>query len=104
MRDLADRRGEHRRDAGVHRVAALLQDADAGGDRVVPSGGDDAVRPEDLGSHRVGARVAARAGSCDTLLRADGHASPPMTAAAIRQPRGAMRNLIAADCIECWDS
>ena len=60
MRDLADRRREHRRDAGVHRVAALLQDANAGGDRVVPSGRDDAVRPEDLRPHRLDARARGR--------------------------------------------
>ncbi len=72
MRNLADRRREHRGDAGVHRVAALLQDANAGGDRVVSSGRDDAVRAENLRPHRVRARArdAGRLGR--TLLSADG--------------------------------
>ena len=52
VRDLDDRRREDRRDARVDGVAALLEDAHAGFDRVVPSRGDDPVRPEDLGPHR----------------------------------------------------
>ena len=33
------------------RLATLLHDADAGGDRVVPSRGDNAVRAQNLGPH-----------------------------------------------------
>ncbi len=60
MRDLADRRREHRGDPRVDRVAALLKYLDAGGDRIVTPGGDDAVRAADLRTHRLAVRRDAR--------------------------------------------
>ena len=53
MRNLHDRGGEHRGYAGVDGVAALFQDARAGGNRVVPAGGDDPALAEDFGAHRL---------------------------------------------------
>jgi hypothetical protein len=53
VRDLADARGEDAGDAGVHRVAAQLQHANARRDGVVPSRRDNPVRAENLRAHRV---------------------------------------------------
>ena len=54
--DFADRRGEHRGDAGIHGVAPLLHHADPGGDGIVPSGGHDAIRAEDFRPERLDRR------------------------------------------------
>ena len=55
MRNLADRCGEHRGNARVHRVPALLEYANTRGDGIVTSGGDDPAGAEDFGPQRIDA-------------------------------------------------
>jgi hypothetical protein len=74
--DLAHGRGEHCSDTGVHGIAALLQDPDAAGDRIMASGGDDAMCAENLrlervgARHRCGLRAGCRAAGCEYGHRA----------------------------------
>jgi hypothetical protein len=56
VRDLADARREDGGDAGVHRVAALLEHANARRDGIVPTCRDNPVRAENFRAHRVDRR------------------------------------------------
>ena len=76
----------------ISRVFASKQNPDAGLDRIMPAGGDDPVRAENLRAHRgFAARVDDPGGSC-----ADG-----VTTARASEAEARADAFMRAHCIEC---